>query len=285
MKKNLDISKTSVTIIVLNAFLIIVVLLMSIYGFSQVQSIKSTNESNINILLLAAILIVAVNSFVVIHDRYTLKRAENRFGVLKSTMSQVETLNNTLRAQRHDFLNQLQVMYSLLEMNEYGEAMSYIESVYQDILKVSRFLKTSSPAVNALLQAKLLACEKEGIEVDLKVSSQLSELKIPAWELCRVLGNLIDNSIYALKEIKEKRLLQIEIYQDIKFTGFKICNNGPEIDKKNLEKIFLPGFTTKGELGEGMGLSIVKEIVEANEGTIELMSTPTQTCFEVRIPR
>ncbi|MDF2988316.1 MAG: histidine kinase [Eubacterium sp.] len=285
MKQNLDISKTSVTIIVLNTFLIIVVLLVSIYGFSQGQSNKVASESNINILLLIAIIIVAVNSLVVIHDRYSLKRADNRFGVLKSTMDQVETLNNTLRAQRHDFLNQLQVMYSLLEMNEYREAMNYIESVYQDILKVSRFLKTSSPAVNALLQAKLLACGKVGIEVDLKVSSQLNELKIPAWELCRVLGNLIDNSIYALKDINDKKLLQIEIYQDIRFTGFKISNNGPEINNKVMEKIFTPGFTTKGEQGEGMGLSIVNEIVNANEGTVEVMSTQERTCFEVRIPR
>ena len=284
MKININISKASVTIIVLNTILLAAVLTAAVYSLTQGQFIKDISGSNINAFLLFSILIVTVNSFIVIHDRYSLKRADNRYGNLKNTLSQIEHLNNTLRAQRHDFLNQLQVMYSLLEMNEYQEAQNYIENVYKDILKVNRYLKTSSPAVNALLQAKMLACEKEDIEVELKVSSQLTDIKIPAWELCRVLGNLIDNSIYALKGKNDKKQLLIEIFQELKCVGLRISNNGPEIDRSLIEKIFTPGFTTKGELGEGMGLSIVKEIVQTYEGTVKVQSSPDETVFEIRIP-
>ncbi|OPX42146.1 sensor histidine kinase DcuS [Ruminiclostridium hungatei] len=283
--KNLNISKASVTIIVLNTLLIVAVLVAAVYGFTHGRSIKAISNGNINIFLLFSILIVAINSFIVVYDRYSLKRAHNRYSALNNTLSQIEALNNTLRAQRHDFLNQLQVMYSLLEMNEYLEARQYIENVYQDILKVSRYLKTSSPAVNALLQAKMLACEKAQIEVELNVASQLTDLKMQTWELCRVLGNLIDNAIYALKDKSSGRKLVIDIFQDIKHVGFRIGNNGPEIEKGNLERIFLPGFTTKGEQGEGMGLSIVKELIESNGGIVKVESTPSLTIFEVRVPR
>jgi len=283
--ENLNISKASVTIIALNTLLIVAVLVAAVYGFTHGRSIKAISNGNINILLLFSILIVAINSFIVVHDRYSLKRVHNRYSALNNTLSQIEALNNTLRAQRHDFLNQLQVMYSLLEMNEYLEARQYIENVYQDILKVSRYLKTASPAVNALLQAKILACEKAQIEVELNVASQLTDLKMQTWELCRVLGNLMDNAIYALKDKSSGRKLVIDIFQDIKHVGFRIGNNGPEIEKSNLERIFLPGFTTKGEQGEGMGLSIVKELVESNEGIVKVESTPSLTVFEVRVPR
>lgn len=285
MRKKLIIGKASITIILLNGFLITVILVTAIYWFMNAKSIKDIPNSNISIFFLFSILSVLLNSLIVIHDKYSLKRADNRFSNLKNTISQIERLNITLRAQRHDFLNQLQVIYSLLEMDEFDEAKNYIESVYRDILKVNKFLKTASPAVNALLQAKIFACEKEKINVELKVSSQLKDLKIPVWELCRVLGNLIDNSIYALKEKKCDRRLEIEIYQDLKYAVFKISDNGAEIDKKNLDKVFLPGFTTKGALGEGMGLSIVKETVEINGGSIEVKSSPVETVFEVRIPR
>ncbi len=285
MKKNLNISKASITIIILNAIVILTVFSAAAYGLSHERFIPDLSKKSISVFLLISIIVVSINSLVVIYDRYSLKRADNRYGNLKSSISQIESLNNTLRAQRHDFLNQLQVLYSLMEMSEYQEARDYIENIYKDILKVSRFLKTSSPAVNALLQAKLLACEKEDIEVELAVSSQLNDLKIPAWELCRVLSNLIDNSIYALKEKKDTKKLFIEIYQDLRSIGFKISNNGPVIEESNIDRIFLAGFTTKNDKGEGMGLAIVKEIVENNGGTITLNSTPTNTLFEISIPR
>ncbi len=285
MKKNLNISKASITIIVLNVLVIIGVFAAAAYGLSHERFIPDLSRKSISGFLLISIIVVSINSLVVIYDRYSLKRADNRYGNLKSSISQVESLNITLRAQRHDFLNQLQVLYSLLEMSEYQEAKDYIESIYKDILKVSRFLKTSSPAINALLQAKLLACEKESIEVELEVSSQLTDLRIPAWELCRVLSNLIDNSIYALKENRDKKKLFIEIFQDLKFIGVKVANNGPAIVESNIEKIFSAGFTTKSGKGEGMGLAIVKEIVESNGGTITVNSTPTNTLFEISIPR
>ena len=61
-------------------------------------------------------------------------------------------------------------------------------------------MKTSVAAVNALLQAKLMTCEKHGITLELDVRTQLKDLAVPSWEFCRVLGNLIDNAIYAVLE-------------------------------------------------------------------------------------
>ncbi len=285
MKKNLNISKASVTIITLNIILIIAAILSAFYGFVHGGYKHVIFTGNINFILLFAILTVVINSFIVIHDKYSLRKADNRYTVLRNSTLQIEALNNSLRAQRHDFLNQLQVMYSLLEMNEFDEAKAYMENVYQDILKVSKYLKTASPAVNALLQAKMLACEKARIEVELNVTSQLDGIKMQAWELCRVLGNLIDNSIYALNEKPADRKLSIHIFQNIRHIGFRIANNGPEIKASQLQKIFSAGFTTKGEQGEGMGLFIVKELVEAVDGTITVESTPAETVFEVKIPR
>lgn len=284
MSRNLNIRKASVVIMALNSFLLLSVVLAVVYSLKH-SPFYIDIFNNTGIFLITILLIILINSFIVIYDRYLLKGADKRYTYIKESISQIENLNNTLRAQRHDFLNQLQVMYSLLEMDEYEEAKNYIENVYRDILKVSRYLRTASPAVNALLQAKILSCEKEDIKVELKVASQLADMIIPAWELCRVLSNIIDNSIYALKEKQDNRYLLIEIFQDIKNIIFKISNNGPEISYINLEKIFLPGFSTKGDKGEGMGLSIVKEIVDKSKGSVTVTSTPAETTFEITLPR
>jgi two-component system, LytTR family, sensor histidine kinase AgrC len=141
-------------------------------------------------------------------------------------------------------------------------------------------LKTANPAVNALLQAKLLFCEKRSISLEFYITSRLDNLNVPSWEFCRVLGNLIDNSIYALGGKVEDRIIELYIYEDLKNYGFKIKNNGPEIPEKTINKIFEPGFTTKGELGQGMGLAISKEILEAYGGNIKVTSNDKETIFE-----
>lgn len=79
-------------------------------------------------------------------------------------MKNLENQNSKLREQRHDYLNQLQIVYGLLELEEYTEARDYLDPVFKDIMKVNRALKTSQPAVNALLQAKMDEAESQDID-------------------------------------------------------------------------------------------------------------------------
>lgn len=73
----------------------------------------------------------------------------------RESMENLEHLNIRLREQRHDYLNQIQIVYGLLELNAFDEAKEYLNPVFRDIMKVNQALRTSEPAVNALLQAKL----------------------------------------------------------------------------------------------------------------------------------
>jgi sensor histidine kinase regulating citrate/malate metabolism len=177
------------------------------------------------------------------------------------------------------------VVFSLIELDEYKDARDYIEHVYGDIQRVSNVLKTSLPAVNALIQSKFYTCEKLGINAVLNSTSQLNGLPVPSWEMCRVLGNLIDNAIFALKNMNGEKNLDIYLFEDIRSFGFKIRDNGPCIRSEMLERIFDPGFSTKGAEGQGMGLSITKNILKAYNGSIWVTSNETETIFEGTIPK
>ena len=76
-----------------------------------------------------------------------------------------DDLNRQLRMQRHDFINHLQVIYALLQMDESDQAMAYMDKVYKDLQRVSSLLKTKSSAVNGLLAAKSVQGEKRGIRM------------------------------------------------------------------------------------------------------------------------
>lgn len=279
-----NIHKTAGVVFALNLLEIIMLIGIIIYN-SVAQGMSQINKNDSYVFIYLVVAVVIVNSIITLRYVYAISRGMFELRMLEDTLDKLENLNTTLRAQRHDFMNHLQIVYGLMEMEEYSEAKQYIDRVYNDIQSINKFLKTANPAVNALLQAKVLYAQKRGIEVKMNITTNLKELKLQPWEFCRVLGNLIDNAIYALQEKKENRLIIIELFEDLKKYGFRVINNGPEIPKELYEKIFIPGFSTKGEEGEGMGLSIVRKIIEEAGGNITLSSSREGTVFEGMLPR
>jgi sensor histidine kinase regulating citrate/malate metabolism len=204
---------------------------------------------------------------------------------LEESIHNLEELNTTLRAQRHDYLNHIQVIYGLMELKEYDEAKKYLDPVFKDIVKVSKALKTAQPAVNALLQAKMEVAEKEQVNMFLEVRSDLKNIPIEPWNLCKILANLIDNAITALSERDNEPKLFLEIGEDKYSYTFLVYNNGPQIPETQLKDIFMQGFTTKNEQEHGMGLYIVSKLVHEAGGTVDVESNAEKTCFTVVIPK
>lgn len=286
MNKKVDISKTVVTLISLNIIQIGALIMIILYSLSTSHGPSLWDKPDSEFFLILIVVVTTLlNSFISIRDRFVIIKSEAQAHIIEETLIKVENLNKVLRAQRHDFLNHLQVVYGLIGMDEFEASKDYIEKVYNDIQKVSKILKTSNAAVNALLQAKTLNCEKRGIMVNLNVTSQYKDLKIPSWEMCRVLGNLIDNAMDALSEISGEKLLGIELFEDLKNYCFRISDNGPMIPDNIINRIFEAGFTTKGENGEGMGLAITSDIITKYGGNIEVASNNKTTVFQGYIPK
>jgi len=234
----------------------------------------------------AALLIVTWGAVSDIREALNAGRIVEQARMLEEANQQLESLNGTLRKQRHDFMNHLQVVFSLLELNDPGEAMKYVESVYGDIKRAGSALKTANPAVNALIAAKRQDCQAQDISLVLHIQSPWQGLPVPGWEMCRVLGNLIDNARDALLENPEQADKRIDLTIDetpSAFT-FRVGNNGPAIPPQLHRSIFQLGFTTKSD-GHGSGLSIVEEIVKAYGGQIRVESNEHITEFIGSIPK
>lgn len=277
-KKSFNISKIVLISIFLNLIQVVLISLF-IYWKYKNQYIVEGNFI-INVIAIS----IGINSVItgIIFYNLLFKKGSNN---LIDTIKYLEGLNKTLRGQRHDYLNHIQVIYSLMELEEFDEARKYIEPVYKDIMRVSKALKTSKPAVNALLQAKLQMAEKNEIEMELEIKSDLKYLNMEPWDFCRVIGNIIDNAIFALKLKPDNRYIFVEFSEDLESIRINISNNGDIIPKEIVDNIFKEGFTTKGDKGEGMGLAIVKEIVESFSGKIEVSTSKERTYFEVILPK
>lgn len=202
----------------------------------------------------------------------------------QADLDNLNELNTKLRRQRHEYLNEMQVVYGLLELGEGEEALEFLKPVYEETARTGRALKTAHPAVNALLMNKMNQAEERHIGFYIETSSNLANASMDAWSLCKVLGNLIDNALTAAEQ-DEKAEVHLEIREDA--AGCEICiyNNGAFIAEKDRDRIFEDGFSGKNSEGHGLGLGIVRNIVRQAGGTIEWESERGKTVFTVRIPK
>ncbi len=278
-RQNLDIRKTTFLAVVINSMQILMMLLILL----DLLVLEPTHSGTVRVIAPIAFCVVAGGAVVDIWDALAQRRVLGQIEDMDATIEDLEKLNNTIRSQRHDFLNHLQVVYSLMEMEEYGEAGDYLEKVYGSITSLGRVLRTANAPVNALLQAKLSACEAQKIRVELHIQSRWENLPMPGWEMCKVLSNIIDNARDALTEVEDRKL-SITLTEDLHAFRFSVANNGPMIPLKSRTAIFSPGVTGKGS-GHGMGLYIVQQTLKKYGGDIQVESSPETTCFSGFVPR
>lgn len=270
-----SVRKTALYSIFVNAVQII-----AIWALTLVLVIE--HRSALEVLAVLIAVLVTIGAIIDIREAQLSRRKADEADTLGDMVRQMDELNRALRAQRHDFLNHLQVVFSLIEMEEHKEAADYIEKVYGDMQSVSRMMRTDSPAINALLRAKLTDCEEAGILTELDVAGRWKNLPMPAWEMCRVLSNLIDNACDALENVKDSRI-RISLREDVHGYTFSVMNNGPEIEESLRKRIFEPGVSSHGE-GRGMGLYIVRKTIENYGGEILLTSDSEKTIFSGFVP-
>ncbi len=234
-------------------------------------------------MLVVLLLSVVIGNFVLMRRTWGILAAERQIEEMEDALEGETELNRRLRSQRHDFMNHLQVVHALMELGEHGEAEEYIERVYTDIRSVSQLLRTEEPAVNAMLAAKAVSAENRGVTMEFDIRSRVNNPVMEPWQLCSVLGNLLDNALDAVAGCPSARV-RVHLWESLREFHFAVENNGPAIDEALVERIFEPGFTTKGERGQGMGLHIVRETMDDHGGAIELSQLDGWTRFEGRMP-
>lgn len=108
--------------------------------------------------------------------------------------------------------------------------------------------------------------------------------KLDRTQLIRVVTNLVKNAVQAVPEVENPRIL-VTVASEDDIVKISIADNGIGINDDFRDKIFEPKFTTKSS-GMGLGLGMVKNIVENYGGSIEFTSQSGKgTVFTVKFPK
>ncbi|THH34935.1 ATP-binding protein [Neolewinella litorea] len=125
--------------------------------------------------------------------------------------------------------------------------------------------------------------KKKNITLQKKLAQDIPPVKALAGELNQVWTNLLSNAIDALPQSGGR--LVIRTFHERDCVCVEVEDNGPGIPEDIQSRIFEPFFTTKG-IGEGtgMGLDIVRRVIDHHNGSVSLSSKPGCTVFKVCFP-
>lgn len=205
-----------------------------------------------------------------------------------SSYESVRTLGEALRAQTHEHGNRMHTAVALLELGRTAEAIGILtETSRQSQALVDQVAARGEgdPTVGALLLGKAAQARERGVEWTAEIEPTAPRSTLTPVDAVSVVGNLIDNAVDAAAAAPEPRWVRI-VFATAPggALAVSVSDSGTGIPEELGDRIFEHGFSTKpaGAQGRGVGLALVRDIVEASGGSID--HSPDPTTFQVILP-
>ncbi|WP_338552268.1 GHKL domain-containing protein [Paenibacillus sp. KS-LC4] len=255
--------------------------------YQVIRDQMSTQLLNIAIIIVLITALSLVTAGVVMN--YYRRSRENAVQVTQQTyVDEINQMFQSIRAQRHDFLNHVQTIHSLAELNKHEELIAYTKELTGEIRQMNDIINIGNPAIAALIRSKTSQAESYRIMFECTFTSfDKLEMGVKTLDLNRILGNLIDNAFDETMRYPESmRVVELQGLQRNGLLEFTITNTCEDAEKVAAMPLFQSGYSTKDQQDhQGLGLSIVKSIVDKYKGAIHIYADgPDRLTFFITIP-
>ncbi|MFS0712387.1 ATP-binding protein [Microbacterium sp. 2P01SA-2] len=218
-----------------------------------------------------------------------VERRFRRMDVIAAEHAQMRRTATALREQSHEFSTRLHVIHGLLSRGDSDEARGYIEeiaSVRRPVDAGDEEVRDDQPVLAAMIPTVRAELHESGARVrfDLALGGDVA----PDIDegIVSVVSNLCRNAAEAgaANVICELRR------QGSRIVG-SVDDDGPGVEPRVVRRIFTPGYSSKVDttgLGRGLGLDVVRRIVTARSGSVEVGHSPlggARFAFELEAER
>jgi two-component system CitB family sensor kinase len=221
----------------------------------------------------------------------TTLRDRTELLALQSELSARQSITNTLRAQTHEFHNQLHTISGLVQLGEYDEVSQLVGTLSRRRARISDAVlaRVADPAVAALLIAKTSLAAERGVDLRVEEGSHLPRLDPESsTDVGTVLGNLVDNAVDASVSVGGTSV-DVDLRLDDDVVHLSVADTGPGVPPELVGQIFRRGWSSKASTaeGRGVGLALVQVVCERRGGavTVHPGTDGTGAVFEARLPR
>lgn len=238
-----------------------------------------------------------LGSVTTLRDRTELAQLERELGSFRST-------TELLRAQAHEFSNQLHTISGLIQIGEHDEVVRYVRALrkHRESLDLNLTSRIRDRAVAALLMAKSALAAERKVRLKISERTALDRLEpTDSADVATVLGNLVDNAVDAAAsgsrasgsrasgsrtgEDTQEAWVEVELRQDASSVEIVVRDSGPGVAPELAQEVFSHGFTTKAAQGgdRGIGLALTRLVCKRRGGEVSVDNTPAGAMFTARM--
>ena len=255
------------------------------------EALEARDDVRDEVLVVAG-RVVVLNRNRVLHEgrqvgTVTTLRDRTELLAMQSELSARESITETLRAQTHEFNNQLHTISGLIQLEEYAELSQWIGAVTRRRAEITEEVTShvDDPAVAALLIAKVSLAAERGIGLRLADDASLPRLDPDlAADVGTVLGNLVDNAVDATVSAGGTSIA-VQLREDGDLVLVQVADSGAGVPE-DTAALFSRGYSTKPSdaSGRGVGLALVQVVCERRGGAVSVHND-RGAVFTARLPR
>ena len=221
----------------------------------------------LDILTLIAYFFVSVNNVSKISK---LEEKDMKINNLEAYNTTLSNMYDSIRGFKHDFANYVQSLNGYVQINDIEGIKNMTKAIFDDCKSVCN-LEILDPniinnaAIYSTLTNKYYLAREYDIEIEMEVMVNFEGLKKNSYEICRILGILLDNAIEAAKQCDEK-FINVRFIQETNRKVIIIENSYNHVDL-DMNKLFDKGYTTKMDTKNehGLGLWTVRNILRKSK--------------------
>ncbi|MGN1482042.1 sensor histidine kinase [Porcipelethomonas sp.] len=232
------------------------------------------NEFNFKSLLVSVILLLInfLNFYMYDKDLKQLQMQHTMHMIEisnKAYQNQLDILNESqkkIRLLKHDITNHMYKIKKLVTDGKYEKAVEYIDQMGEFTSVDKEYVSTGNNDIDCLLNYKLSLANEMGVEFYCDICLP-DKLVVTSFDLNTIIGNLLDNSLQALKNTDDKKLV-------VKIKYYKGCI------KMYIENTYNPESNSENKKdGEhGLGLLSVRRAIEKYHGILEINPADKKFC-------
>ena len=182
---------------------------------------------------------------------YEKKQFQNEldFALVQTTKEE----RNNLRKIKHDYINLLSTVKGYIEIDQQEKALNIVNETINDLSSISSLPFSNNDTINTVLNLKNTKAIEEDIKLNVKINESFI-IKTNDYDLSRILFNLLDNSIEAIKKCNRERICEINIVVDVDDILISVSN-------------ICESKSTKSLADRGNGTNIINGIIRKYNGT------------------
>ncbi len=269
---------------------IILIISIAVSTFFNLISLRNPSLVGHNLIVLAflGLLIINITVFYLVVDlsKINITIRENELLKVKNEYSQqyissANTQFEVIRKLRHDFKDNMSLIYELIQKGKSKKALSYIDNYFKELSSTEDIIKTNNEIVNAVVNSKLSAAKSYGINVICMCISDFNDLSDT--DLCSLLSNMLENAITACKSCKKDgKRIYINISSDKFRYVFSVKNTIQDSVLQSNPNLI----TTKDNKDEhGIGIKIINGIALKYNGKVDFYEENDEFCCNVILKR